>query len=128
MGSERAKLGWDEEESANDESKDGVDIGEIVGVKKNPEITNEQRQIIVEEAKKSGFISRQPKKRRKVSPYTAQFGGKCREGMKELFQEFADRKGLYDTQALELAILALFEKEQCEDLILKYMSLAGDKN
>ncbi len=127
MVRERAKFNFDEEEATDDgEIRTGVDIEEIVGVKTSPEITNQQREIIIEEAKKAGFISREPKKRRKVSPYTAQFGGKCRVGMKELFQDIGAQLGKYDTQTLELAIIALIEKENMEDLEKQFYDLVGN--
>lgn len=100
-----------------------IDLEELTSIKSKGNLTKEQIKKVDIEAEKLGFISRQPKKRRKKSPYTAQFGGKCREGMKELFQDIAERMDLYDTKTLELAILALIEKQGFEDLMEQYKNL-----
>lgn len=55
---------------------------------------SEQKKVVKAVAEKSNFPSREPKKRRKVSPYTTQFGGKCRDGMKELFQDIGEYKNV----------------------------------
>jgi len=91
------------------------------------ERTAEQQQQIMDTSTASGFVSREPtpRRRRRRTPYTAQFGGKCRGGMKPLFQEVADRLELHDTQTLEAAILALIEKEGFDDLKQRYKELIG---
>ena len=100
-----------------------IDLEELTGAIRKPKPTAEQKRAMKAAAEQSSFSSREPKKRRKISPYTAQFGGKCREGMKTLFQDIGGRMGGYDTQTLELAILALLEKEQFEDLKRRYEEL-----
>lgn len=115
MSNRRTSLGLDDNNQ--------IDLEELTGVGQRPAPTPEQQKAIFKAGEKQGFVSRQPTKRRRVSPYQAQFGGKCREGMKPLFQEVADRLGVHDTQALELAISALIEKHGFEDLLAKYQEL-----
>ena len=43
--------------------------------------------------------------------------------MKELFQDIGEYKKCYDTQTLEFAILALIEKEDLEDMKIRYLEL-----
>jgi len=108
MSSERASIGLDDEK---------IDIEELIVKDQKPhKLTSEQQKNMEKEGRKLGFVSRQPKKRRRVSLYTAQFGGKCREGMKDLFQDIGEHLGCYDTETLEKAILALIQKEGLEDL------------
>ena len=111
---QRTSLGLDDEP---------IDLEELTGTQQRPVITPEKQKEILKAGEKTGFVSRQPTRRRKVSPYTAQFGGRCREGMKGIFQEIGERMGLYDNQTLELAILALIEKEGYTDLKKKYEEL-----
>lgn len=100
---------------------DDIDIAELTSSKAKRLSEKEQHEIYAG-SEKIGFVSRQGSRKR-VSPYTSQFGGKCRDGMKQLFQTVATRMNLYDTEALELAILALIEKEGFADLKAKYEDL-----
>jgi len=100
-----------------------IDIEELAGARQRETPTLEQQEAIMKVGKTQGFVSRQPMKRRRISPYQAQFGGKCRAGMKALFQEVADRLRIHDTQALELAIQALIEKNGYDDLSVEYQKL-----
>ena len=100
-----------------------IDLNELVGAGHRSPPTPDQQKKILDAGIASGFVSRQPVRRRRRSPYTAQFGGKCRNGMKPLFQEVAERLDLQDTQALEEAILALIEKMEFNDLKEKYKEL-----
>lgn len=117
MPKERAHISFDDDED--------IDIAELVGYKPQPKPTNQQQQAISSEAQKTGFTSREPRKmgRRRTSPYTAQFGGKCRPGMKALFQEIGERLDCQDTVTLELAILALIEQEGLQNLKQKYKKI-----
>jgi len=117
MSNHRASLGLDNEQDEH------IDLEELTGGMEQPKPTQEQQKALLAEGAKLGFVSREPKKRRRVSPYTAQFGGKCREGMKPLFQDIGERMDCYDTETLELAILALIEKEGLSDLKTKYAEL-----
>ena len=115
MPNERASIGLEE---------DAISIEELATAnQQNVKPTPKQQAKIYKEAEKLGFVSRQPIKRRKVSPYTDQFGGKCREGMKALFQDIGEHLGCYNTETLERAILALIEKEGLDDLAKRYKSL-----
>lgn len=106
--------------SLNLDDENQIDLEELTGAAQRPAPTAEQQKAIFKAGEEQGFISREPTKRRRVSPYTAQFGGKCREGMKPLFQEIAAELGLYDTQTLEAAILALIKQEGLTNLLAKY--------
>lgn len=68
-----------------------------------------------------GFVSRQVRK----SPYTAQFGGRCRPGMKELFKKIGDELDVKDVVLIEQAILALLEKNKISDLLDEFYHLTG---
>ena len=116
MDKQRAHLNFDDDE---------IPLENLTVSTTKSKPTTAQQKAIVEEAKKTGFVSREPKKmgRRRTSPYTAQFGGKCREGMKPLFQEIGVILDCQDTVTLELAILALIEKEGLDDLLVKYKAL-----
>jgi len=109
---ERTSLGLDTENQ--------IDLEELTGTMPRQKPTAQQQNDIYKAGEKAGFVSRQPTRRRKVSPYSAQFGGRCREGMKALFQEVGENMDSYDNVTLELAILALIEKEGFDDLKAKY--------
>lgn len=113
MGRDRAHISLDD---------DQIDLEELTSSVQKPRSTAKQQKMVAQAAAETGFTSRQPKKmgRRRTSPYTAQFGGKCREGMKPLFQKIGERLDYQDTVTLELAILALIEKEGLEDLKTEY--------
>jgi len=114
MSNERAGLGFDD---------DDIDIADLVDVHEEPKtIVSPEvlKKNLTKESAKYGFVSREVPRRRRVSPYTAQFGGKCREGMKPLFKEIGERLDCYDTETLERAILALLEKEGLSDLLERY--------
>lgn len=105
---------------------DGVDIEDLISVGHRASPTQEQHKKIMDAGEINGFVSRNPNNsRRKRSPYTHQFGGKCRLGMKSIFQEAAYRLNVNDTQALESAILALIEKEGFDDLKKEFNRLVG---
>jgi len=102
---------------------DPIDLDEFTDLVKRPAPTKKQLQAIMKAGQQQGFVSREARKRRRVSPYQSQFGGKCRDGMKQLFQEVAERLDIHDTQALELAIEALIKQHQYDDLLAKYQAL-----
>ena len=115
MSNDRASLGLDENQ---------IDLQELViKGEQSHKLTPDQQKIMEREGAKLGFVSRQPKKRRRVSPYTAQFGGKCREGMKTLFQDIGEHMGCYDTETLEKAIFALLEKENLYELQKRFKEI-----
>lgn len=98
-----------------------------------PKVTPEQ---IKEVANQSGFFSRQPqlqdivnditiRRRRKISPYNSQLGIKVRPEIKEIFQNISDTLGIHDCSTFELAILALIEKENYNQLLEKYKKVTN---
>lgn len=130
MPNDRASLGLDDID-------DDVDILELstptaaAAPKTDPKQKKALAEKLAKAGKEHGFVSREAKpvtkRRRKVSPYTAQFGGKCRPGMKELFQKIGDELNCYDTETLEEAILALIEKNNLSSLKAEYDALLSKK-
>lgn len=100
---------------------DDIDLSELTSTN-SKRLTPKEQSEVYAGSEKIGFVSRQSSRKR-VSPYTAQFGGKCRVGMKALFQTIATEMDKYDTETLELAILALIEKEGLEHLKVQYEEL-----
>jgi len=98
-----------------------IDIALVENVSRNSELVNYKD--LEKVASESGFIKRLPKKRknrRKRSPYTEQLGIKIRPLIKEIFQEIGEKLSIYDHTTFELAIFALIEKENDQELIKKY--------
>jgi hypothetical protein len=128
MPNERASLGIE----GLDDLTDDIDI-DVFAEPEKPTVTTTPKSkkdlaaTLIKAGEQHGFVSREskpaPKRRRKVSPYTAQFGGKCRPGMKELFQKIGDELNCYDTETLEEAILALIEKKKLKHFKEEYQSL-----
>jgi hypothetical protein len=104
-----------------DINEDQIDLEELTSkqFQPAPKITSKLKKSLEREGEKNGFVSREPRRHRR-SPYTAQFGGKCRENMKILFQKIGEQLDCHDTVTLELAILALLEKEKLDDLKYEY--------
>lgn len=81
---------------------------------------------VEEVSKNAGFPSRSAAKkitrrrRRKISPFQDQIGIKCRNGMKELFQELGDVMDTHDHTTFETAIQALLEKKGYDDLLRRF--------
>jgi hypothetical protein len=111
MNNKRASFNLDEE----------IDIGLVEKVSRNSELVNYKD--LEKVASESGFVKRLPQKRknrRKRSPYTEQLGIKIRPLIKEIFQEIGEKLSIYDHTTFELAIFALIEKENDQELIKKY--------
>ena len=111
MNNKRASFNLDE----------AIDIGLVENVSRNSELVNYKD--LEKVASESGFVKRLPQKRknrRKRSPYTEQLGIKIRPLIKEIFQEIGEKLSIYDHTTFELAILALIEKENDQELIKKY--------
>ena len=83
------------------------------------------QKVIEKVAEQSGFVSREPKRkrRRKISPYTDQLGIKVRPQMKEIFQTIGERMEVYDHTTFENALLALLEKEGMQDLVEEFKTI-----
>lgn len=111
MDNKRASFNFDEV----------IDIGLVENVSKNNKFIDHK--ALEKVASESGFVKRLPQKRknrRKRSPYTEQLGIKIRPLIKEVFQEIGEKLSIYDHTTFELAILALIEKENDQELIKKY--------
>jgi hypothetical protein len=111
MNNKRASFNLDE----------AIDIGLVENVSRNSELVNYKD--LEKVASESGFVKRLPQKRknrRKRSPYTEQLGIKIRPLIKEIFQEIGEKLSIYDHTTFELAIFALIEKENDQELIKKY--------
>ncbi|GEM_PF-3164097 len=111
MNNKRASFNLDE----------AIDIGLVEKVSRNSELVNYKD--LEKVASESGFVKRLPQKRknrRKRSPYTEQLGIKIRPLIKEIFQEIGEKLSIYDHTTFELAIFALIEKENDQELIKKY--------
>ncbi len=115
MGKERAHLNLD----------DDFDVSEFHPIKKE-EHEEIDKKAIEKVAEESGFISRVNKtRRRKIpqSPFKNQFNLKCRDKMKELFQDIGEYSNTRDHTTFERAILALLEKEGTPDLLQQYRDI-----
>ncbi len=115
MGKERAHLNLD----------DDFDVSEFHPTKKkeNEEV---DKKTIERVAEKSGFISRVNKaRRRKIpqSPFKNKLNLKCRDNMKELFQDIGEYLNTRDHTTFEHAILALLEKEGTPNLLQQYRDI-----
>lgn len=105
---------------------DVLDIGLLGNASRNNESVDYKD--LEKVAAESGFVKRIPQKRqnrRKRSPYTEQLGIKIRPLIKEIFQEIGEKLSIYDHTTFELAILALIEKENDQELIKKYKTVTS---
>ena len=109
-------------------------VDEIIDIKLLKNNTQNNRSIDHEALEKiseeSGFIKRQPKKtriRRKRSPYVEQLGIKTRPLIKEIFYAIGEKMSVYDHTTFELAIQALLEKNNDQNLIKKYKDAISKK-
>ena len=115
MGKERAHL----------DLNDDLDMSGFQPTKRvrQEEIDNKTIEKVAEE---SGFVSRINKARRRKrpqSPFKNQLNLKCRDNMKELFQDIGAHLGVHDHTTFERAILALLEKEGATELLQKYRDI-----
>ncbi len=115
MGKERAHLNLD----------DDLDVSEFQPLRK----TNRDHtdiKTLEKVAEQSGFVSRKHKSQRRKkpqSPYKNQLNLKCRDNMKELFQDLGERLGVHDHTTFEQALLSLIEKHGYEDLLQRYRDI-----
>ena len=104
---------------------DDLDISEFIPVKKekNREIEIKTLEKVAEQ---SGFVSRKNKSQRRrkpQSPFKNQLNLKCRDGIKELFQDIGEQLGVHDHTTFEQALLALIEKNDLKDLLQGYKEI-----
>jgi hypothetical protein len=111
MGKKRDSLGFD----------DTIDLEELT-VKLTPpkQIDKAKLNKIAEQ---TGFINRQPRKKRSRTKYTAQINIKIREGIKQLFQEMGTHLETFDNETFELAMLALIEKSGTKEQLNRLKEL-----
>lgn len=121
---DRVSLGLDDVDNKNEVS---IGIEELVNHNTTPPTPSDVRTALEREGAKHGFVSRQPVIRpgRRRSPYTDQCNLKMRPGMRDVFQELSARMGFFDQETLEIALLALIEKEGFTDLEKAYNSILG---
>lgn len=115
MAKERAHLDLSED----------LDISEFLPVKK--ERTKETEIETLERvAEQSGFVSRKHKSQRRrkpQSPFKNQLNLKCRDEIKELFQDIGGQLGIHDHTTFEQALLALIEKYEFNELLERYKEI-----
>ena len=103
------------------DTSDGIDLEELT--QKPPQPKHIGKAQLEEIAKKTGFISRLPRKKRSRTKYTAQLNIKVREGVKPLFQEIGEHLGIFDNETFERAMLALIEKEGTKEQLTRFKEL-----
>lgn len=115
MGRERAGLNL----------SDDLDLTSFVPKTRPRPESEEESRAIKQAAEQSGFISREPRMRRRkpASPYKIQLNLKVRDGIKELFQDLGERLYIHDKTVFERALLALIEKEGQGDLLQRYREI-----
>lgn len=115
---------------------DDIDISSLVKPSNTVKTSPETIDALVEEGKKTGFVSREAKEseqgttrsRRKVSPYTVQKNIKMRVGMADLLEEITYSLDSHSDQAtVEVAILALIQKEELTELEKKFHEIVPRK-
>jgi hypothetical protein len=97
-----------------------IDLEELTQKRPLPKLGKAE---IKEIATQTGFISRQPRKKRSRTKYTAQLNIKVREGIKPLFQEIGAHLETFDNETFELALLALIEKEETKEYLALFKEL-----
>lgn len=116
MGKERAHVNFDDD--------DQIDLEELTKMTSHPKITKSQKKLLSEEAEKTGFVSRDPIKKRtnrKRSPYVLQKNIKVRIGMSELLADITNAIGAEsDQETIEIAIRSLLKDKNCKSLLTRY--------
>lgn len=100
---------------------DSIDLEELVQVK--PEQRHIGKSQLEKIAEHTGFISRQPRKKRSRTKYTSQLNIKVRDGLKPLFQIIGTHLETFDNETFERAILALIEKEGTNEHLIRFKEL-----
>lgn len=107
---------------------DDLDVSEFLPLKK--EKTQEIETKTLEKiAEQSGFVSRKHKSQRRrkpQSPYKTQLNVKCREEMKELFQDIGNELEFHDRTTFEQALLAIIEKYELSELLKRYKEIVKE--
>ena len=106
---------------------DQIDLEELTSPPQAPP-SDEEFKRMQKVGERFGFVDRSPKvkKTRYRSPYVIQHNSKMRIGMKELLGDLTSNIGARsDQETLELAILALIEKEGDKELLQKYKEITA---
>ena len=103
------------------DTSDGIDLEELTQKPVQPKHIGKAQ--LEEIAKKTGFISRLPRKKRSRTKYTSQLNIKIREGVKPLFQEIGEHLEIFDNETFERAMLALIEKEGTKEHLTRFKEL-----
>lgn len=108
--------------------EDHIDLEELISEPKSPP-SREEFERMQRAGEKFGFVDRSPKvkKQKKRTPYIIQHNSKMRLGMKELLNDltvYIEAKS--DQETLERGILALIEKENAENLLIRFNELIKD--
>lgn len=115
-------------ERAHLDLSDDLDVSEFLPLKK--ERTQEiETKTLEKVAEQSGFVSRKHKsqrRRRPQSPYKTQLNVKCREEMKDLFQDIGNELDFHDRTTFEQALLALIEKYELSELLKRYREIVNE--
>jgi len=116
MAKERAPLNLNED----------LDVSEFKPIQKTDNKNETEIKKIEQVAKQSGFVTRANKSQRRrkpQSPYKNQLNLKCRENIKELFQDIGAQLGVHDHTTFELALLALIKENKYNDLLQRYKEI-----
>ncbi len=109
-----------------DDLDDELDIAAFAGTKQSkPKVNEKELSKVSEEA---GFVSRQPKKRRRRGGrtlYTQQKNFKMRPDMPDLIADVADELGIKDYELLELALEALLTKKKMKEELDRYREITS---
>ena len=100
---------------------DSIDLEELTQKPAPPKQIGKAQ--LEEIAKHTGFVSRQPRKKRSRTKYTAQLNIKVREGVRPLFQELGAHLETFDNETFERAMLALIEKEGTKEQLTRFKEL-----
>ena len=105
---------------------DQIDLEELTTPPQAPPSDEEYRRM-KKAGEQFGFVDRSAKvkKHRSRSPYVIQHNSKMRIGMKELLADLTASIGAKsDQETLEIAIVALIEREDNKVLLKKYKDIA----
>jgi hypothetical protein len=104
---------------------DEVDVSGFTPTTRNKDNIPDAEKI-EEAAEQSGFVSRNGRRKRRkkpASPFKDQLNLKCREPIKELFEDVGDYLVIHNHTMLERALLALIEKEGTKEQLKAYQEI-----
>lgn len=116
-------------ERAHIDLSDDLDVSEFLPLKRE-KAQEVETKTLEKVAEQSGFVSRKHKSQRRrkpQSPYKTQLNVKCREEMKELFQDIGNELDFHDRTTFEQALLAIIEKYELRELLKRYKEIVEEK-